>query len=130
MVGRYAAFCTHVAMTCKRHGDARPDVSTPGGPGATRLDAIRAVYGAAVARELLPLELAVGDSVGPEVAVDDPLALRLEVRARVCACVCVCSCVYVCGVLVRECATGGEGGGEGRSEDVAGVCIIISEGRG
>ncbi|GAB4813902.1 hypothetical protein N2152v2_000948 [Parachlorella kessleri] len=55
VVGRYAVYKAGVALTCKRQGEARADLHTL--QGGSRLDAIRAVYGASVARNVAPLSL-------------------------------------------------------------------------
>ena len=54
-VGKYALFRSEVSFTCKKHGDARLDLQTHGRGGA--VDAVRAVYGTAAARHLLPLQV-------------------------------------------------------------------------
>lgn len=58
VVGRYAVFRAGSAIAVKKVGEAKSDIATPAG--GTRLDAIRAVYGAAVARNCLPVELKTG----------------------------------------------------------------------
>lgn len=55
VVSRYAVFRAGSAIAVKKLGEAKSDIATPAG--GTRLDAIRAVYGAAVARNCLPVEL-------------------------------------------------------------------------
>ncbi|PNW88590.1 hypothetical protein CHLRE_01g036050v5 [Chlamydomonas reinhardtii] len=76
-LGRYAVYSAPgVGFSCRRHGDGRPDISTTAA--GSRLDAVRAVYGADVARELLPLALAAGGGTGPEVPVEGPLGIKLE----------------------------------------------------
>lgn len=95
---RYAVYSApRTAFNCRRHGDTRPDLVTTANAAAAaaaataaangappnpmlRLDAVRAVYGADVTRELLPLVVAAGGSTGPEVPVDGPMGLRVEVR--------------------------------------------------
>ncbi|GIL50895.1 hypothetical protein Vafri_6861 [Volvox africanus] len=76
VVGRYAVYSTGVAFSCRRQGDARPDISTTAA--GSRVDAVRSVYGADVARELIPLKEAIGGGTGPEVPVDGPMGLRIE----------------------------------------------------
>ncbi len=46
---------------------------------ASRLETIRAVYGAGVARELVPLELEHGEAPGPSMGPEDGMAFRLKV---------------------------------------------------
>ncbi|KAG2448592.1 hypothetical protein HYH02_006483 [Chlamydomonas schloesseri] len=76
-LGRYAVYSAPgVGFSCRRHGDGRPDIATTAA--GSRLDAVRAVYGAEVARELLPLALAAGGGTGPEVPVEGPLGVKLE----------------------------------------------------
>jgi hypothetical protein len=58
-------------------GEPRPDLHVLAG--ATRLANIRAIHGAGVAKELLPLEVARGEDLGPQVLLDAPLAFRLTV---------------------------------------------------
>jgi DNA mismatch repair protein MLH1 len=53
--GRYAVHKTDVGMTVKRQGEARADMNTVAT--AHRQDTIRSVYGAEVAKHLLPVEL-------------------------------------------------------------------------
>ncbi|GLC43233.1 DNA mismatch repair protein [Pleodorina starrii] len=76
VVGRYAVYSTGVALTCRRQGDSRPDISTTAA--GSRVDAVRSVYGTEVARELLPLCVSAGGGTGPEVPVDGPMGLRVE----------------------------------------------------
>ncbi|KAG2496183.1 hypothetical protein HYH03_005783 [Edaphochlamys debaryana] len=76
VVGRYAVYSAGVAFAVRRHGDARADIVTAAG--GSRLDAVRAVYGADVARELLPLRLEAGGGTGADVPVDGPMGLRVE----------------------------------------------------
>lgn len=52
------------AFTVKRASEARVDLNTL--PGASRVEAIRAVYGAAVAKHLLPISLSKFNAVSPE----------------------------------------------------------------
>ncbi|KAI3434419.1 hypothetical protein D9Q98_002497 [Chlorella vulgaris] len=64
VMGRYAVYKAGVSMSCKRQGEARSDLHTLAG--ASRLDNIRAVFGAAVAKNVLPLELMKGGgAAGP-----------------------------------------------------------------
>ena len=55
VVTQYAVHNSGVSFTCRRQGDAKPAVHTPSG--ATKLDAIKALYGPDVARELLEFSL-------------------------------------------------------------------------
>eukprot|EP00191_Tetraselmis_sp_GSL018_P014134 CAMPEP_0177588888 /NCGR_PEP_ID=MMETSP0419_2-20121207/6483_1 /TAXON_ID=582737 /ORGANISM="Tetraselmis sp., Strain GSL018" /LENGTH=405 /DNA_ID=CAMNT_0019079151 /DNA_START=323 /DNA_END=1537 /DNA_ORIENTATION=- len=64
VVSRYAVFQPGVGFTCKRQGEARADVNTAAS--SSRKDNIRAVYGAAVARELSPFSLDVKPPAGSE----------------------------------------------------------------
>jgi DNA mismatch repair ATPase MutL len=68
-VGKYALFKSDVSFTCKKHGETRLDLQTHGRGGAA--DAVRAVYGTATARHLIPLQVR---SPG--------LGLRLGMRLR------------------------------------------------
>jgi DNA mismatch repair protein MLH1 len=61
VVGRYAVFKTGISFTCKKHGDNRTDIRTA--VLNSRVDNVRAVYGAAVANNLLPMNLTVGGNV-------------------------------------------------------------------
>ena len=56
MVGRYAVHCAGVALACKKHGDATPGINVPGA--ASTVDRIRHIHGAAVANDLVRVELA------------------------------------------------------------------------
>ncbi|GIL91047.1 hypothetical protein Vretimale_9481 [Volvox reticuliferus] len=76
VVGRYAVYSTGVAFSCRRQGDSRPDISTTAA--GSRVDGVRSVYGADVARELIPLKVAVGGGTGPEVPVDGPMGMSVE----------------------------------------------------
>ncbi|PRW20651.1 DNA mismatch repair Mlh1 isoform X1 [Chlorella sorokiniana] len=58
VMARYAVYKAGVSMSCKRQGEARSDLHTL--PGASRLDNIRAVFGAAVSKHVVPFELARG----------------------------------------------------------------------
>ncbi|KAL1836725.1 hypothetical protein VTJ49DRAFT_4730 [Mycothermus thermophilus] len=50
MVGRYAVHCDHVAFSCKKQGESSTSIAIQAG--ASCLDRIRQLYGAAVANEL------------------------------------------------------------------------------
>eukprot|EP00873_Tetraselmis_striata_P002649 jgi/Tetstr1/422913/TSEL_013694.t1 len=65
IVSRYAVFQTGVGLTCKRQGEARPDVHTLATN--SRRDNIRAVYGATVAKELVELNMDVKPMEGSPV---------------------------------------------------------------
>ncbi len=67
-VGRYAVFHAGAALSVRRAGAARPELATQ--RGGSRRDAVRAVYGDAVARALLPLTLRRGGFRAPGDAVD------------------------------------------------------------
>jgi hypothetical protein len=75
-------------MSVRRQGEARTDLSTP--VGATRKEAVKAVYGAAVAKHLLPLQLSVGgwvdDEAGDTSMKDDGLRCRVEVSGVLHSC--------------------------------------------
>ncbi|KAG0491224.1 hypothetical protein HPP92_004622 [Vanilla planifolia] len=58
LISRFAIHHTNVSFTCRKHGANKPDVHTMAS--ATRLDAIKMVYGASVARDLI--EIAVSDN--------------------------------------------------------------------
>ncbi|OPL10230.1 MAG: hypothetical protein AVO34_11655 [Firmicutes bacterium ML8_F2] len=58
VVSRYAVFRAGSAIAVKKVGEAKSDIATPAR--GTRLDAIRAVYGAAVAKNCLPVEFKTG----------------------------------------------------------------------
>jgi hypothetical protein len=45
---------------------------------ASRLDTIRAIYGPAVAKQLMPLSLAVGPPPTPEIPLDGAMSFTLE----------------------------------------------------
>lgn len=66
VVSRFAIHKIGVSFLCKKHGDSRADVHTIAS--STRTDAIRAVYGPGVARELI--EVSASD--------DDPLRAEFE----------------------------------------------------
>ena len=69
VLGRYAALNASVAISCRRHGDARADLATPGS--GARLDAIRAVFGSPVAASLLPIAASrEGDEAGGRFALE------------------------------------------------------------
>jgi DNA mismatch repair protein MLH1 len=67
-VGRYAVFHAGAALSVRRAGAARPELATQ--RGGSRRDAVRAVYGDAVARALLPLTLRRGGFRAPGDAID------------------------------------------------------------
>mmetsp|Transcript_22979 Transcript_22979/g.39449 ORF Transcript_22979/g.39449 Transcript_22979/m.39449 type:complete len:830 (+) Transcript_22979:3-2492(+) len=54
VASKYAIQYAGVGITCKKHGESSADVHTV--PNASRLDNIRTIYGAPVARELLAFE--------------------------------------------------------------------------
>ncbi|KAL4433570.1 hypothetical protein ABPG75_000011 [Micractinium tetrahymenae] len=79
IMGAYAVYKAGVSMTCKRQGEARSDLHTLAG--ASRLDNIRAVFGAAVSKHVLPLELTCGDGAagaGPGEAADAGVHCEVE----------------------------------------------------
>lgn len=62
VVGRYACHCETVAFSCKKYGDSYPalTVSATNKP----IDRIRAVYGTAVAAELIPVQVPPNERYG------------------------------------------------------------------
>lgn len=58
MVGRYAVHCSHVAFSCKKHGEASASISIQANPSA--IDRVRQVHGNSVANELI--EFSASDS--------------------------------------------------------------------
>jgi DNA mismatch repair protein MLH1 len=57
MVGRYAVHCSHVAFSCKKHGESSTSIAIQSN--ASVVDRIRQIYGGSVANELL--EFSTGD---------------------------------------------------------------------
>ncbi|KAI5284562.1 DNA mismatch repair protein, partial [Ascosphaera aggregata] len=55
VVGRYAVHCSHVAFSCKKHGDAGVSISTSAQ--SSTIDRIRQIYGGAVASELIKIDV-------------------------------------------------------------------------
>ncbi|KAK0715731.1 hypothetical protein B0H67DRAFT_645436 [Lasiosphaeris hirsuta] len=51
MVGRYAIHCSHVAFSCKKHGESSTSVAIQ--TNASVVDRIRQIYGGSVANELI-----------------------------------------------------------------------------
>lgn len=51
MIGRYAVHCSHVAFSCKKHGESSTSVAIQ--TSATVVDRIRQIYGGSVANELI-----------------------------------------------------------------------------
>jgi len=51
MVGRYAIHCSHVAFSCKKHGDSSTSIAIQAN--ASSVDRIRQLYGGGVANELI-----------------------------------------------------------------------------
>lgn len=51
MVGRYAIHCSHVAFSCKKHGESSTSVAIQ--TNATTVDRVRQLYGGSVANELI-----------------------------------------------------------------------------
>lgn len=51
MVGRYAIHCSHVAFSCKKHGESSISISVSAN--ASVVDRIRQIYGGSVANELV-----------------------------------------------------------------------------
>lgn len=66
VVQRYALLRTDVAFTVRKHGEKGADLQLPAPAGLTVVDRVRAVFGAALAKELVPFsaEVQAGDS-GP-----------------------------------------------------------------
>ncbi|KAI7838887.1 hypothetical protein COHA_007352 [Chlorella ohadii] len=74
VMARYAVYKAGVSMTCKRQGEARSDLHTL--PGASRLDNIRAVFGATISKNVVPFELARGG--GAAGSASDELHCEVE----------------------------------------------------
>ncbi|RMZ53804.1 hypothetical protein APUTEX25_003943, partial [Auxenochlorella protothecoides] len=74
IVGRYALYKPGIAFVCKRSGESRADLVTL--RGATRLQNIRTVHGAAVARNVVPISFARGDL--SRFDHDDALSCQVE----------------------------------------------------
>ncbi|KAK9813170.1 hypothetical protein WJX72_010077 [[Myrmecia] bisecta] len=70
MVGRYAVFSKGVGISCKRQGEARADIHSLAN--ASKLDNIRSVYGANVARNVLPFEQRMGSGADLPKPMDTP----------------------------------------------------------
>jgi DNA mismatch repair protein MLH1 len=51
MVGRYAVHCSHVAFSCKKHGESSTSIAIQ--TSASVVDRIRQIYGSSVANELI-----------------------------------------------------------------------------
>jgi len=62
VVGRYACHCAGVAFTCKKAGDAYPALNVPAA--SSRRDRVRAVYGSAVATELIEVTVPASEKHG------------------------------------------------------------------
>ncbi|XP_050213071.1 DNA mismatch repair protein MLH1 isoform X2 [Mercurialis annua] len=60
LISRFSIHHTNVSFSCRKHGAARADVHSVAA--ASRLDSIRTVYGASVARNLLKVEASDSDS--------------------------------------------------------------------
>jgi DNA mismatch repair protein MLH1 len=117
---KYAVHRPTVAFALRRHGEARADLSTTGGARATRLDAIRQVFGAEVASGLIavgPLrggDQGVGDDVTPDAG------LNYEVEG------------YVSGLAAVGAgggASGGGAGGAGARRAAASAAAVFVNGR-
>ncbi|KAA0034980.1 DNA mismatch repair protein MLH1 isoform X1 [Cucumis melo var. makuwa] len=59
LLSRFAIHHTNISFSCRKHGAARADVHSVGP--TSRLDAIRTVYGASVARNLMKIEVSEND---------------------------------------------------------------------
>eukprot|EP00850_Spirogloea_muscicola_P020491 SM000217S06873 [mRNA] locus=s217:172151:179282:- [translate_table: standard] len=55
VISRFAVHNSSVAFTCKKHGDSRADIQSAAT--GNRLETFRAVYGSAVAKELIPISI-------------------------------------------------------------------------
>ncbi|KAK9796301.1 hypothetical protein WJX73_009226 [Symbiochloris irregularis] len=75
MLGCYAVFKAGVAFSCKKQGESKPDLHTMAG--SSRLDNIRTVHGAAVARALLPFKATQG-ATGTAVLEEDAASFTAE----------------------------------------------------
>lgn len=62
VVGRYACHCETVAFSCKKYGDSYPALTVAAS--SKPLDRIRAVYGTAVAAELVPVQVPPNERYG------------------------------------------------------------------
>lgn len=56
MVGRYAVHCSHVAFSCKKHGESSTSIAIQSN--ASVVDRIRQIYGGSVATELIEFSTA------------------------------------------------------------------------
>lgn len=59
LLSRFAIHHTNISFSCRKHGAARADIHSVGS--TSRLDAIRTVYGAYVARDLMKVEVSEND---------------------------------------------------------------------
>ncbi|KAI9175660.1 DNA mismatch repair protein Mlh1 [Blastocladiella emersonii ATCC 22665] len=69
-VARYAVHNAHIGFTLRRAGAGAPEVST--NPGASRIDQVRAIYGNAIARELIEIPRTEADRVTYSALVTNP----------------------------------------------------------
>lgn len=68
VVSKFSIHKIGVSFSCKKHGDSRADVHTMGL--VTRMDAVRAVYGPGVARELIEVSASEDDPLQAEFAME------------------------------------------------------------
>lgn len=66
VVQRYSLLRTDVTFSVRKSGEARAELTVATPPGATAADRVRAVFGAALARELVPFEARAGDEGNAE----------------------------------------------------------------
>ncbi|XP_022159006.1 DNA mismatch repair protein MLH1 [Momordica charantia] len=68
LLSRFAIHHTNTSFSCRKHGAARADVHSV--VSSSRLDAIRTVYGASVARNLMKIEVSGNDEVCSDFKMD------------------------------------------------------------
>ncbi|PAV19137.1 DNA mismatch repair [Pyrrhoderma noxium] len=74
VVTKYATHNPRVSFTCKKHGSASPDISTPSN--STTKEAIRLLYGQSIARELI--NISVSSSTPTDSGINDDDVLEGE----------------------------------------------------
>ncbi|XP_022972874.1 DNA mismatch repair protein MLH1 isoform X2 [Cucurbita maxima] len=68
LLSRFAIHHINISFSCRKHGAARADVHSVGS--TSRLDAIRTVYGASVARNLMKIEVSENDKACSDFKMD------------------------------------------------------------
>eukprot|EP00271_Cylindrocystis_brebissonii_P008873 TRINITY_DN233_c1_g1_i3.p1 TRINITY_DN233_c1_g1~~TRINITY_DN233_c1_g1_i3.p1 ORF type:complete len:709 (+),score=177.20 TRINITY_DN233_c1_g1_i3:641-2767(+) len=101
VISRFAVHHRQASFSCKKHGESRADVHSL--PCATPVEAVRAVYGTAVARELLPLSVTQGDKESGGFSVEGCVSSANYSAKKTTLILFINDRLVECGVLKKAC---------------------------